>query len=222
MSLDWTDQPSLKSSADVQSYKSGALGEPFLQSTSPDGESVTHVRGILIAGSRAGLKSLGLYEQYVAALSSLHRDALVYFVASSWLPLDVTLAHFAACDSLALTRAAYEEIGKSLSDRLTQTFFSGALRTARAVGVDGQMWWALSRTDRLIQRLYKGGRVTVHRRGPKDALIELAGFPFASSPYFRGVVSCEMKVMMSLLCRALVVRIEPSPANTLALALSWV
>jgi hypothetical protein len=177
----------------------------------------------LIAGSRAGLKSLGLYDQYVAGLSSVHRDTLVYFVASSWLPLDVTLAHFAACDRLGLTRAAFEEIGKSLSDRLTQTFLSGALRAARAVGVDTQMWWALSRTDRLIQRLYKGGRVTVYRRGPKDALLELAGFPFANSPYFRGVVACETRAMMSLLCRALVVRLEqPAVSDTLSLSLSWV
>lgn len=205
----------------MQSY-SAVQSEPFLESTSPFGDQVTDVRGILIAGSRAGLKSLGVYEQYVAAIPSLHRDALVYFVASSWLPLDVTLAHFEACDSLNLTRTAYEEIGKSLSDRLTQTFFSGALRAVRAVGVDAQMWWSLSRADRLIQRLYKGGRVTIHRRGPKDALLELSGFPFASSPYYRNVVVCEMRVMMSLLCRALVVRLEPSAKSTLAISLSWV
>jgi hypothetical protein len=190
-----------------------------------NGPRVTHTRGILIAGSRAGLQSLGLFEQYAALLPPLHKDALLYCVANSWLPMDETLAHFEACDRLELTRSHYETIGKALAERMATTFLGAALRYVRSLGVEGQLVWSLSKMDRFMKRIYTGGRCTIVQRGPKDVTFELSGIPFARSSYYRNVVLVETKTLMSMLCKSLFAKLVPARAGSeesLALSLSWV
>lgn len=199
--------------------------ELLLDYGDPKAPRVTHVRGILIAGSRAGLQTLGLFEQYAERLPALHKDALLYCVASSWLPLDQTLAHFETCDQLGLTRSHFDEIGGALADRMTKTFLAAALRTVRSMGVDGQVRWAMSNFDRFLKRIYCGGRCVIEQRGPKDLLFELSGIPFAQSPYYQGVVLSETKVLLGMLCRKLFAKQIPPRGNSkegLALSLNWV
>lgn len=191
----------------------------------PAGPRVTHTRGILIAGSRAGLEKLGLFTQYADLLPPLHKDVLLYCVASSWLPMDQTLAHFDTCDRLELTSSHYEAIGAALADRMTKTFLAAGLRSVRSMGVEGQLVWAMSRMDRFMKRIYTGGRCRVVRRGPKDLMLELNGIPFASSTYYRNVVLVETKALMSVLCKSLYARLitpRSGSKESLALSLSWV
>jgi hypothetical protein len=202
-----------------------ASWETLLDYCDPASPRVTHTRGILIAGSRAGLHTLGVYDQYVELLPALHRDALLYCLANTWLPMDQTMAHFDACDRLQLKQSQYDEIGRALADRMTKTFLSAALRAARSLGADGQVRFGLSQMDRFLPRIYQGGRCTVVSGGPKDAIMELTGIPFAGSAYYRGVVLAETKALMGVLCRSLFVRFVPARAGSkesLALSLSWV
>jgi hypothetical protein len=202
-----------------------ASWETLLDYCDPVSPRVTHTRGILIAGSRAGLHALGVYEQYADLLPALHKDALLYCLATSWLPMDQTMAHFETCDRLELVQRHYDEIGKALANRMTTTLLSAMLRAARSVGVDGQVRWALSQTDRFLPRIYQGGRCSIVSGGPKDALMELSGIPFASSPYYRGVVLSETKALLGVLCRSLHARIVPARGGSkesLALSISWV
>lgn len=191
----------------------------------PQMPRITNVRGILIAGSRAGLQSIGYYDRYVELLPAAHRDAILYCVANSWLPLDVTLAHFDTCDRLGLTRSHFEAIGEALADRLAKTFMGAALRTVRSAGADGQLLWAVSHTDRFLKRVYMGGRCTVEQRGPKDLLMQLSGVPFASSSYYQGVLLSQTKALLGMMCRRLFAQlVPPRPLNSesLAIALNWV
>lgn len=186
---------------------------------------VTHTRGILIAGSRAGLSQLGLYEQYAELLPTQHKDALLYCVANSWLPIDQTLTHFETCDRLGMSTRHFEAIGAALAERLTKTFVALALRSVRLAGADGQILWAMSQFDRLLKRIYCGGSCRIEQHGPKELLLELRGIPFARSTYYRGVVLSQSKVLLGLMCRSLFVQFAPSRAprsDTLALSLNWV
>jgi hypothetical protein len=191
----------------------------------PQTPRVTHVRGILIAGSRAGLQSVGFYDRYVELLPPAYKDALLYCVANSWLPLDVTFAHFDTCDRVGLTRSHFDAIGGALADRLAKTFMGAALRTVRSMGADGQLLWAVSHTDRFLRRVYAGGRCTVEQRGPKDLLLQLNGIPFAGSTYYQGVLLSHTKALLGMMCRRLFAQIvPPRPLNSesLAIALNWV
>ena len=126
---------------------------------------------------------------------------------------------------MQLKQSQYDEIGKTLADRMIKTFLSATLRVARSMGVDGQMRWSLSNMDRFFPRIYQGGRCSVVSGGPKDAIMKLSGIPFASSAYYRGVVLSETKALMGILCRSVYVRIVPARAGSkesLALSLSWV
>jgi hypothetical protein len=209
----------------LQSRAATATWETLVDYCDPSSPRVTHTRGILIAGSRAGLHTLGVYEQYADLLPAMHKDALLYCLANTWLPMDQTMAHFDACDRLQLTQRHYDEVGKALADRMTKTFLGAASRAARSVGVDGQVRWALSKTDRFLPRIYQGGRCSIVSGGPKDAIMELNGIPFAGSAYYRGVVLSETKVLMGVLCRSLHAKIVPARSGSkesLAIALSWV
>lgn len=199
--------------------------EVVLEHSDPHAPRITHVRGILIAGSRPALQTLGVYERYVANLPPEHKDALLYCIANSWIPLDETMAHFDACDRIGLTAHQYAEIGRALSDRLAKTFLNAALRAVRSAGAEGQMWWSLSHMDRFLGRVYQGGRFKVCKLGPKEASIEFAGIPFANSAYYRGVLSAETKAMLNLFCRSIYVKFLPARipgAESFTLSLSWV
>jgi hypothetical protein len=209
----------------LQSKATMPTWETLLDYSDPSSPRVTHTRGILIAGSRAALHTLGIYEQYVELLPALHKDALLYCLANTWLPMDQTMAHFEACDRLQLTKTDYDEIGKAVADRMTKTFLGVASRAARSVGVDGQVRWALSQTDRFLPRIYQGGRCTIVSGGPKDAVMELGGIPFAGSHYYQGVALSETKALMGVLCRSLHAKIVPARSGSkesLAISLSWV
>ena len=197
----------------------------LLNYADPQIPRITHVRGILVAGSRAGLQSIGVYDRYVELLPAAHKDALLYYVANSWLPLEVTLAHFEACDRLGLARSHFDAIGGALADRLAKTFMGAALRTVRSMGADGQLVWAVSRTDRFLRRVYMGGGCTVEQRGPKDIVLQLNGVPFAGSAYYQGVLLSQTRALLGMMCRRLFAQIVPSrplSRESLAIALSWV
>lgn len=186
---------------------------------------VTHTRGILIAGSRAGLSELGFYEQYAELLPAKHKDALLYCVASSWIPIDLTMTHFETCDRLGMSTRHFDAIGATLAERLTKTFIAVALKSVRFAGADGQIVWAMSHFDRLLKRIYCGGSCRIEQHGPKELLLELRGIPFANSTYYRGVVLSQSKVLLGLMCRSLFVhfaRPRAPRSDTLALSLNWV
>lgn len=186
---------------------------------------MTHVRGTLIAGSRKGLRELGVYEQYVELLPAAYRDALLYCVANSWLPIEETMVHFETCDRIGLTQPSFDQIGRSLAEQLKQTFLAAALRTTRSLGADAAALPVLKKFDRFLSRVYRGGSALVLRDGPKDAIIELRGLPFARSPYYRGVVATQTRVMMNLFCRTTFVRLTRPRSNdgeSVALSISWV
>ena len=202
-----------------------ANAQTLLDYTSADGPRVTHVRGTLIAGSRKGLRELGVYDQYVELLPEPYRDVLLYCVANSWLPMEETMVHFEACDRICLTQPSFDRIGEALAEQLRQTFLAAALRTTRSLGADAAAFPVLRKFDRLLGRVYRGGRALVRRDGPKDAVIELRGIRFARSTYYRGVLATQTRVMMNLFCRTTFVRFTRPQSNdgeSIALSISWV
>ena len=69
----------------------GPEGRITLDYVNPDGPVVTHMRAIMIANSLQNLKEVGLYERYLQYLPNEHRDAILYSLAASWLPIEVAV-----------------------------------------------------------------------------------------------------------------------------------
>ena len=65
-----------------------------------------HARSTLIIASIASLRQRGHFEEYERALAPEHKETLLGAVAATWIPLDATFAHYAACDSLGISHSA--------------------------------------------------------------------------------------------------------------------
>jgi hypothetical protein len=146
----------------------------------------TAFRSTWLTASLDGLRSQGHFARYLELLSPRHRDAVLHSIAGVWLPMDVALAHYSACDALGLTQAAQVAMGREVLKRLRKTIFSLAFHAARDVGVTP--WSLIKLLPAQFEREFRGGACGIFRVGPKDARVELIGFPLSVSPYTRAAL----------------------------------
>jgi hypothetical protein len=104
-------------------------------------------------------------------------------MVGSWLPIEVAIAHYQACDSLGLSPNEQVEMGRDVSKNLERTLLGTAVRVARQAGVT--VWTPLSQLHRLWDRMFIGGGAAVFKVGPKEARVEVVGCSLAPIPYFR-------------------------------------
>jgi hypothetical protein len=143
----------------------------------------THFRSTWLGSSLQTLREVGHYPSYLAHLPESAREPIVEAVAGVWLPIDLGVAHYRACDSLGLGRHAAWDIGAIVSRRAQATSFAQITRLAKQADVTP--WTAFTQLPRLWERIWRGGGVAVHRVGPKDAVIEIVEWSVAGIPYVR-------------------------------------
>lgn len=157
----------------------------------------TAVRSTLLQSSIAFLKTRGHYDRYLAVLDPAEKEAILGSLAPAWLPIDLAIAHYGACDALDLALAEQVALGESVGDRIQGTFMKTLIQGARAVGVTP--FTLLSRFDVLWGRLFQGGSVEVTRTGPKDIAVEILGANLPRFAYFRtaftGIIRAGFKVV---------------------------
>jgi hypothetical protein len=158
--------------------------------------AATHVRSTLIQSSVNMLKARGHFDAYVRLLPEAHHQAVLGTVAAAWMPIDVGIAHYQTCDSLALGTEELMAIGGAVGDRIQGVFLRTLTQTIRGAGVNP--WMILKRFDRLWARLIRGGSIQLVMAGPKDAAIEVLGAQLPRYQYFRtgfcGVVRAGFKL----------------------------
>lgn len=181
-------------------------GEAFLPFPRPraaitDG---THFRSTWLTVSQAALRERGYGDAYLAAVDPAYAERLASLVAGVWLPMDVARAHYAAADSLGLSTLELIDIGASATRRANATALSFAVRLARGAGANP--WTMLAQVQRVWDRTSKGGAVAVFKLGPKEARIEVVGYPLAYLRYnritFRGICSA----LLELFCQRVYIR----------------
>ncbi|HEY2513683.1 MAG TPA: hypothetical protein VGI39_22595 [Polyangiaceae bacterium] len=157
---------------------------------------VTKVRSTLITTSLRTLTERQLAERYFIELAPEHRSTVQNMVAGAWVPVEVAIAHYTACDALDLSSAVQLEIGQQVGSRIQGTLLGTMANLSKQAGATP--WTFLSRLDRLYDRLAIGGGVSVDKRAPKEALVNMYGVPLFDIPYFatawRGVIQglCEL------------------------------
>jgi hypothetical protein len=203
---------------------SRAEEETICEHRSAGGPTVTHVRGTLLASSLHILKDAGHYDAYLKRLPDEFHERVLYTLAMSWVPIDVAMAHYSACDALALDDAELNRIGLLVSTRYADSFLGTMLRTSRQAGLEAP-WMALRAQTRIWDRVYIGGSIGIYRTGPKDGISEKRGLPLAQIRYFRGTYLGWFQGLGDLFVKKLYLRyVRPRDASphTLAVAGSWV
>jgi hypothetical protein len=195
-------------------------GELLVDYTSPQSAQVTEVRGSLIASSLQTLRDRGLFERYLPKLPEVHREQVLFCLAASWLPLDVAMAHYAACEAMQLTDAELEALGNDVSKRIMGTFLATLVRSARHVAVGTSI--PLKQYPRLWERLMIGGSCKVTMFGAKDARIESFGVPMFRYRYFRTAYTGLVRGASLMFRSAAHTRVRRAGDDTLSVDISWV
>jgi hypothetical protein len=195
-------------------------GEVLVDYLSPLGPRLTALRGVMLMSYVERLKERGHLDRYSAALSEADRVRLTYITAMSWVPVDLALAHFAACDALNFgERELVEQGGES-----ARTMGPAMLGTLlRAVGTSPLS--ALSALGRVWDRIHQGGACVAIHIGPKDLFIEQQGNPLSSSRFYRLSGQGFYKSLAELFCtRAYVKAARPTQQDgrAFAVTISWV
>jgi hypothetical protein len=144
---------------------------------------VTEIRSTILASSIGTLRSRGHFDAYLERLDPAFRDAILGPSRPAWLPIDVAIAHYDACDRLELSVEEMQLIGWSVGARIETTFLNALAKGAQALGVTP--WKLLGNFQRLWARVLQNGSVGVMKTGPKDGIVEVRGVPLARFQYFR-------------------------------------
>ena len=129
------------------------------------------------------LRERGWFERYEALLSAEDRAALNAIVPAVWVPVTMIRAHYVACDRLEMTVSEQLAMGHGLSNRMHKPVFAVSVRLANAAGVTP--WTLAAQATKMWPRMYDGGAFVTEQLGPKEARVEILGFPCADLRYCR-------------------------------------
>lgn len=181
----------------------------------------TKVRSTLIASSLQSLRRRNRFDAYLALLAPEIREAILEAVAGVWLPIEIGVAHYRACDALGLSATEQYAIGREVGERVHGTFLSAMVRAAKSAGVTP--WNAIAYTGKLYVRLFEGGDVCVVQLGPKEARCEMVQNAIVGIPYFRNAFRGLYAVGIELFCTKAYVQEVPrrSTDTSCILRMSW-
>ncbi len=181
----------------------------------------THVRGSVLCGSLRSLRLRELEAAYFAALDPACHEAIRGVVAAEWVPVAKALAHYRACDRLALRADVIDAIGAETGAFLNATYVQVLMRIAHEGGTTPVS--ILSRIERVRARLWHGSAFRIVRVGPKDLRVEWHGQPCAAVPYYREAFGAFLAAVVRPFARSLYVRTLPPLGDTVLVhAVSWV
>jgi hypothetical protein len=163
----------------------------------------------------------GHFERYLEALPAQYHEPILRSIAGTWLPVEVCLAHYRAMNALSLPFAEQIAMGRGVLDRLQKTIFSLGFRAARDVGVTP--WTILKLFPSQFEREWRDGACGIFRMGPKDARMELIGFPCSAIPYARNGLRGVALGLTELVCtKAYVSEVrELCTDMTMAFRIAW-
>lgn len=176
----------------------------------PGGVSRTQVtptsqfRSTWLSSSLRSIRERNLLESYLAHLPHEHHEAVLSTVVGVWLPAEIAVAHYEACDRLELTEQEQVAIGAEVGRHAQGTVLSVAVSLAKGAGVTP--WTILTRLPSTWQRIWVGGGVAIIKLGPKDARIEVAGWQCARVRYTRVAMRGVISGLVELFCEKAYVR----------------
>ena len=75
-------------------------------------QAASHLRGTVILSSLKSLTEKGLGDQYWRALPRSYHTSIRDVLATDWAAADIALAHYSACNALALTAGEQVAMGR--------------------------------------------------------------------------------------------------------------
>ncbi len=178
-------------------------------------------RSTWLSSSLRSIRERRLFDDYLSRLPAEYREVVLGSVVGVWLPIDVARAHYGALDALGLSKPEMIQIGREATNHVHGTLLATFVRLAKGAGVTP--WTVLVRLQDLWGRIWIGGGVAVAKLGPKEARIEIAGWPCAESAYCRAAMRGVIPGITDLFChKSYANEIAPlMTPSSLGYLLSW-
>jgi hypothetical protein len=168
----------------LSEQRSGYTDErEILMPYEPDAGSLTAVKNVLLQSSLAELKAHGHYERYASLIEPQILEQLLASLGPGWVPVELALAHYEACDNLMLTPEQFALMGQGVGTRVKDAVLISLAKKVREANYD--LWLSVGPLNRMWPRLFQGGSVQVSKVGPKAQLIEQKGYVLNRYHYYR-------------------------------------
>jgi hypothetical protein len=182
---------------------------------------VKEMKGTILVSSLRGVREGGHFDAYLAKLAPRDADAIQLVVAGEWVPIDLVLTHYRACDALGLPPPEIVRMGIAIAHRTHSNVFATVAKIAKTSGVTP--WTGLARLQHVFEGHFRGGGGTrVVKLGPKEARVELLAFPLMGIPWcrygWRGTITANAE----LFCKQCYTSEIASTPTSVAYRLSWV
>ena len=173
---------------------------------------VTHVRSSSLVEAQGLLRAGGKIEAYEAALAPDARSDVLGVIPGAWIPVETALAHHRAIDCLRLGPSEQIALATSSGAKMNGALTGTILRMSREVGITP--WTLMPHSQRIWDRMCRGGDISVERVGPKEAIVRMFGLPLFSTSYFRVAIRHVLQSGMSPWCtRGYVTEVAWSPTT---------
>lgn len=181
---------------------------------------VTAVRSTIVCASLLSLADEGLKPAYLERLPSEHHAAMCALTAGQWMPVELAVEHYRACEQLAVDDECVERMFRNADARLRGTILSTIASLTTALGATP--WLPLRHYARSWERLFQGGGVRVLRLGPQVAQVEARGLPLLRVPYFAKGIRLLHLLAYERFCAQVAVDNYPGPdAESLLYRVRW-
>jgi hypothetical protein len=182
---------------------------------------VTEFRSAWLHSSLRSLRTHGLFERYVALLPARHRDWVLESPIGVWLPSEVAVVHYAACEKLELDTPTQIAIGAEVAQQVHNTILSIAVKLPHQAGATP--WTVLGQFGRLWAHIWVGGGVGVFNLGPKEARLEVVGWPCSRFAYCKNGILGVTEGLIQLFCSKVYVREVPKlcTSSSLGYRVAW-
>ena len=107
-------------------------------------------------------------------------------LAGTWIDEQAALAHYRACDKLALTAAERVSVGQQTGRGLQQHITRLVGAVSKSTGATP--WWFFEHFNRFWARSFDNKNVSVIKLGPKEAEVHSARCSLLESSYFRAAL----------------------------------
>lgn len=189
----------------------------------PSAGPVTAVRNVIIQASLTQLRSNGHFERYATLIDPAALEQLITMsIAPGWIPIELALAHYEACDNLMLTREQFAVMGYAVGERVHETVLVSPAKKTRDPSFNA--WNVEGPLQRMWPRLFQGGSVQTVKVGPKAKLMEERGFRLSQFHYYRQAhLSAVMATHLSLGSFEVQTKVESYSAarDELVIRVSW-
>jgi len=183
-------------------------------------KEATAVRSTWLSASVRALGGRGLLDRYLDVLPRHAYAQIAAPVAGAWLPIELALAHYRACEAMNLAPAEQLELGAAAIGVARSTSLRFESRLLRE---DSEPWAAFIQLKRLWKQGWTGGDVCVAKLGPREAQVEIAGWPCADIAYCRVGMRGLLAALVRPFCGSLHARevAEQWSTTSVAYGLRW-